>query len=121
MIGAPPISRKSVLVVDDEEGVRLAIRAACEDAGHHVTEAKNGKEAFQVLVHGWLPNIVFLDKNMPGFDGERFLKEIDQHGVFRELPVVIITGDELRNGTRVYLQKPITAEQVLDIVRLLAR
>jgi CheY-like chemotaxis protein len=92
-----------------------------EDDGYHVAEAANGLEAVQVLRAGWLPNLVFLDKNMPGMGGQEFLDEIEFSPTFTMVPIVVITGDRVNKGTRVYLQKPISMDRVLEIAKVFSR
>jgi CheY-like chemotaxis protein len=58
----------SILVVDDEQQIRQLIRETLEQAGYHVTEARDGKEAVQ-LYRLAPADVVIMDILMPDQDG----------------------------------------------------
>ncbi|MFI5273334.1 MAG: response regulator [Ktedonobacterales bacterium] len=62
-----------VLVVDDEDSIRGALRMVLEDDGHTVLEAANGMEALHVLRASADPTVVVLDLMMPVLDGSGVL------------------------------------------------
>jgi CheY-like chemotaxis protein len=79
----------SVLVVDDDLGIRSALVAFLEDEGFHVEEAANGQEALARLERAH-PAVVLLDMRMPVMDGWEFARalEVRQIGV----PLVVMTA-----------------------------
>ena len=79
----------SVLVVDDEPGIRELISDALSERGCAVSCAENGVEAVARVAESH-PDIVFLDIRMPKGDGITALREI--HKLWPELPVILITG-----------------------------
>lgn len=112
------------LIVDDEEPARAKVRrllAAAPDVDV-VGEARTGREAI-ALIRRSMPDIVFLDVQMPGLDGFGVLDAISGH----ESPyVVFITADDQQAirafevGAVDYLLKPFSPvrfEQVLDRAR----
>ena len=80
---------KTILLVDDEQGIRKVLRIALEDAGYKVITARNGVEALRVFKKA-TPPIVLTDIKMPEMDGIELLRKIKQESVDTE--VIIITG-----------------------------
>jgi len=118
-----PRTRKTVLVVDDEEYIRDTVGQAVEAAGFRVMTASGGGEALEMIRHD-PPDMVLLDLKMLDMDGATTLKEIRRiHGL---LPVIIITGypeSELVDRTLDYcpvtlLAKPLDPEQLVSTVRM---
>ncbi len=64
-----------VLVVDDDEDLRILARKALERAGHAVIEADSGEQGLK-LVDERNPDLVVLDLNMPGMDGFEVLRRL---------------------------------------------
>lgn len=71
---ADRLKATTILIVDDDEGVRETLRFLLEDAGYFVAEAKNGVEALDVLRASREPMIVLLDVKMPVLNGEQLLE-----------------------------------------------
>lgn len=69
-------SARQVLVVDDEEDIRQALRFLLEDAGYQVLEAQNGQEAIERLRANPQRMAVLLDWRMPRLDGVQALDAI---------------------------------------------
>src|SRR5258708_36466762 len=65
---------RKVLVVDDEDSTRAAVRFMLEDAGYEVSEAPNGIVALDLLHAATEPMVVLLDLMMPGMSGLRLLQ-----------------------------------------------
>jgi len=85
------IGRKlSVLLIDDEELVRMATAEMIRDLGHSVVEASGGAEAMARLEHGLSVDLVVTDYKMPGIDGGELSRRIRR--THPEIPVLLITG-----------------------------
>lgn len=68
-----------VLVVDDDEDIRMSMRTLLEEiGGHHVHEASDGIEALAHLRESTEPLVVLLDLLMPGLDGIGVLQTVAQ-------------------------------------------
>lgn len=65
-----------VLVVDDDQPVRDALRMVLEDEGHEVTEVGDGQQALDVLRRSAAPMVVVLDLMMPKYDGTHVLRAV---------------------------------------------
>ena len=80
----------SILLVDDEPDFLEPVAFWLEAKGYYVRKAHDGKEAI-VLMKQEVPDIVFLDINMPVMDGIEALKHI--RSKYNKLPVVMITAE----------------------------
>ncbi len=81
--------KKKILVVDDEEPLRILYKKELEREGYEVLTASNGKEALLRLQEG-KPDIVVLDIMMPVMDGMEALGPI--LGKNRKIPVILHTS-----------------------------
>jgi len=81
--------KKKILVVEDEEGLRLLYEEELEAEGYEVLTAQNGKEAIQKLEEG-KPDLIILDIVMPVMDGMEALGRIV--GKERRIPIILNTS-----------------------------
>lgn len=86
----------TVLVVDDEETIRQAVRLALEDAQHTVLEADSGERALELLrAAQGEPLVVLLDLRMPGVSGFDLLREVDRDPALGERHAfILLSGDD---------------------------
>ena len=80
---------KSILVVEDEEGIRQLYSEELRDEGYEVVTASTGKEALEALEKRTF-DIITLDIRMPEMDGLEFLGRIRK--INMEIPIVICTA-----------------------------
>jgi two-component system, NtrC family, nitrogen regulation response regulator NtrX len=114
--------KSSIMVIDDEEGIRETLSGIFEDEGYEVLTAGSGEEALKAL-REQSPDLILLDVWLPGIDGLETLKEIK--GMKPDLPVIMISGHgniELalkatRAGAYDFLEKPLSLERVLLAVQ----
>jgi DNA-binding response OmpR family regulator len=66
---------KKILVVDDEDNIRLLYQEELRDAGYEVSLAKNAEEALKIVEED-PPDLITLDVKLPGMSGFDFLKEL---------------------------------------------
>jgi CheY-like chemotaxis protein len=81
--------KKKILVVEDEEGLRLLYKEELEAEGYEVLTAQNGREAIQQLEEG-KPDLIILDIVMPVMDGMEALGRIV--GKERKIPIILNTS-----------------------------
>jgi len=79
----------NILVVDDEEVVRLLFKETLEELGHRVITAETGARALELVKQRDF-DLVFLDLKMPGMDGAELFRQIK--AIKPKLLVTIITG-----------------------------
>jgi len=85
-------SPSTILVVEDEALIRLALRETLEDCGFYVVEAASADDAVKYLESGGEPDLVFTDVRMPGsMDGFGLADWLGKHRP--GLPVFIASGD----------------------------
>ena len=80
---------KKILVVDDEEGIRLLYREELEDEGYKIIDASSGEDCLKCLEEE-LPDLVLLDIKMPGMDGVEVLRSIKEKK--KDMPVILSTA-----------------------------
>lgn len=103
--------RPRVLVVDDEEKIRLACERALVRAGYEVTHSPGGEDALS-LVERLSFDAVLLDVRMPGIDGPELLQRFRKHDP--DAPCIVMSAyadfdavvELLRNGAREFVHKP---------------
>ena len=106
-----------ILVVDDEEKIRLLIKKYAEFEGYEVTEAKNGIEAVDICSKKDF-DIIVLDVMMPELDGFSTAREIRK---FSDVPIIILSarGEEYDKihgfevGIDDYVVKPFSPREIL--------
>ena len=109
--------RKILIVDDDSDDQNLLIEALRDwDASIKFQTATNGHHALLLLNNSLpeLPNLIFLDLNMPRMNGIQFLHEIKKRQEFRELPVIIYSTssdpkdvtETARLGAENFITKP---------------
>ena len=82
-------TKANILVVDDEEMIRVLFREVLENSGHSVTTAETGFEGLELVKQRDF-DLVFLDLKMPGMVGDELFGRIK--AIKPRLPVTIITG-----------------------------
>ncbi len=80
--------KKKVLVVEDEESLRLLYEEELKGEGYEILTAGNGKEAIQQLEAG-RPDLIILDILLPKMNGLQVLSEIRRQGL--SFPVLLLT------------------------------
>jgi two-component system cell cycle sensor histidine kinase/response regulator CckA len=118
-------TRGTVLVVDDEPGVRALARRILEGGGYGVLEAGNGVEALDVMAGSTRVDFLMADLDMPVMRGEEMAKKI--RALRPDLRVLYVTAHseqlfkerpELIDG-EAFLDKPFTVRGLLEAVSLL--
>ena len=88
-----PSVRTDVLVIDDEEDLRVALREILEGEGYATAGASNGMEALELLQGSpEMPRLILLDLMMPQMDGWEFLLRIDEDPRLHEIPVALMSA-----------------------------
>jgi CheY-like chemotaxis protein len=91
-LAAEEKSVRKVLVVDDEESVRLVVQSCLEDlAGWEVLAAASGSAGLELAIDEH-PDAIILDVMMPGMDGLTFLKKMQDHPELQDIPTILLTA-----------------------------
>ena len=112
----------TILVVDDEMGIRELLSEILSDEGHVVEAAENAQEAREFRLRQ-APDLVLLDIWMPDTDGVTLLKEWAAQGLLT-MPVIMMSGhatiDTAVEATKIgalnFLEKPIALQKLLKAV-----
>lgn len=107
------LHRKQILIIEDHDSIRLLLGTMLSK-NYEVVTKKDGLEGMAWLVKGNLPDLILLDMSMPRLSGDEFLKNIRQSGFFRDIPVIVVSGNDgeddikncLRWGVYDYMTKP---------------
>jgi CheY-like chemotaxis protein len=96
------IKQATALVVDDDKDTRDWLRGVLVEEGWTVSEAENGLVALDRLGTATraVPDLILLDLMMPKMDGFEFLEEIRKNEKWKNIPVVVVTGADLRQDDR---------------------
>ncbi|HUY17331.1 MAG TPA: response regulator transcription factor [Acidimicrobiales bacterium] len=116
----------TILIIDDEPGVRDLLQDALGNAGYHVECATNGADGLDQLRRR-TADLCIVDINMPTMNGFEFLEKLRAHDA--KTPVLMLTardsGDDVERGLRVgaddYVRKPFSLEELLLRVAAILR
>jgi two-component system nitrogen regulation response regulator NtrX len=114
--------RESILIVDDEAGVRAALAGILSDEGYAVEAVESGEDAVAAL-EGRRHDLLLLDVWLPRMDGLATLERV--RALDPEMPVVVISGHgnietavkAVRLGAQDFVEKPLSLEKILLVVK----
>lgn len=112
---------KEILIVDDQQGIRLLLNEVFKKEGYATHLAANGWEALQMIENSSIA-LVLLDMKIPGMDGIETLKRIKE--IQPNVPVLMMTAygessivqEALDTGATHYFIKPFDIFEVRDAV-----
>ena len=113
---------KKILIVDDEENIRMILENVFTDVGYCVETAADGLQALEKMKH-FRAEIVLLDKNMPQMDGLKTLRQIRLQ--YPSAVVVLITAhgdvssavEAMKQGAYDYIEKPFDNDKMLLLLK----
>ena len=112
---------KRIMIVDDEEDIRVSVSQIFEISGYEVTKAEGGNDCLNKLERA-IPDLVILDIMMPGMNGWDVAARIKENSKWSKIPIIFLTakGDEMSVGlgglaSEEYIVKP------FDIIKLKER
>lgn len=120
-------SKRTVLVAEDEEDIRMMLKIFLQEHHCRVVEAINGQHAIEVAQQEH-PNLILMDLNMPMLDGAAALRLIRQNKDLRDVPAIIITAhgelgikfyldiNKFGGGRIEYLPKPIELDELKSLL-----
>lgn len=119
------VKGRSILLVEDDAGIRESVVECLAAEGHAVMAAANGAEGLDWLRAGNRPDLVVLDLLMPVMNGTEFLEAVRSEPDLGALPVVLMTAAmpaaAESSATAGYLTKPFELADLLAAVERFAR
>jgi DNA-binding NtrC family response regulator len=110
-----------VLIVEDEESLRIIMRDYLQMLGFETLEAEDGESALEKLKENNDIKIAFIDYGLPKMMGDELIEKI--YEISKEVKFVLVTGfvdvevkDKLPSGTK-FLRKPYNLSQIEEIVK----
>ena len=116
------MTRKRILVVDDDESLRWVTQAQLQQSGFDVSAAANGDEALK-RIGEFPPDLVITDLKMPGMSGLDLLRRV--RGEYAEILVIVVTAfgtvenavEAMKAGAYDYITKPVNMDELRLIVQ----
>lgn len=118
----------SILIVDDEPGIRQMLGLTLTSEGYEYTEASNVEQASAALKEGQ-PDLILLDWMLPGLSGVDFARRLKLDPNTQSIPIIMLTAkgeenDKIRGldvGADDYMTKPFSTRELLARVRAVIR
>jgi two-component system chemotaxis response regulator CheY len=114
-----------ILIVDDSETIRMAVKSLLVDAGHEVIAGADGKEGLELALNCSDLELIISDFNMPGLDGVAMCKAIGEERKDRKFPILMLTTEGSQTlkdmgkavGVIAWVTKPYNDEKLLIMVQ----
>jgi PAS domain S-box-containing protein len=124
----PPPSRKSVLLVDDEPGIRDVLAEVLSTDGYEVDVATGGEEAWK-RINARSFDVIISDLNMPGMDGETLYRHVLSLKPKQAQRMVFLTGDTIGQKWHQFLErtknpcltKPFNIREIEELVATMTK
>ena len=118
----------TILIVDDESGIRDMLRMALESHSFNVEEASNAKTA-QDMIQQQMPDLLLLDWMMPGTSGVELVRRLRAQDKTRKLPIIMLTAKDdddhsiqaLDTGADDFVSKPFSPKALIARVKAMLR
>lgn len=116
----------TVLLVDDDDGVRRSVRRMIETEGWTVVEVSDGGSALDLLRDGLRPAVILLDVSMPRLNGYQFrLRQLSEPEL-AGIPIIVVSAEAeqpsaARLGAVAYIRKPFARNIILAAIAAATR
>lgn len=118
------VKRSTILVVEDTLAEMELISHYLREGGFLVSNAINAKDAMSRIQES-LPDLIVTDVVMPGMSGFELCRSLKRNAATATIPIVICSSKDqeidrlwaLKQGAAVYVTKPFTRQQLLDVVQ----
>ncbi len=119
---------KTILVIDDDESVRAALRRLFETEGYKVISAADGTQLSDVLDDSPI-DLIVLDIGLPWLNGYELAKLLKEHEDLKKIPLVFLSAKtselDVKRGFEVgaddYIKKPFEVDQIKKAVQTLLK
>jgi two-component system, chemotaxis family, chemotaxis protein CheY len=85
--------KANILIVDDHEAMRFLLGLTLGKQFDVITK-RDGLEGLAWLSAGNIPDLIMLDMEMPRLNGLNFLKQVRSSGMFRDIPILLVSANE---------------------------
>ncbi len=117
---------KTILLIEDEPGIRMAVKDELEFEGFRVHLAEDGLTGLESILRN-APDLIVLDLMLPGKNGFEICREVRQRGI--ATPVIVLTArgqeaDKIRGlqlGADDYITKPFSLAELVARIRAVLR
>jgi DNA-binding response OmpR family regulator len=118
------MSKKKILLVDDEEDIIKMNKLRLSELGFDVISASSGEEAIK-KAGSEKPDLILLDVMMPGMDGIQTLTALKNNPETSSVPVLMLSGTgekiaqnkAMLGGAVDYIMKPFNSEMLLEAIK----
>jgi len=121
-VGNGNLRNITILVVDDQDGIRKLLYEVLQGEGFGVRLAANGKEALSA-VEKYNPDVILIDMKMPGMSGIDVLRELKKNKDYKGEYVLMTAYGELeivneasKLGVKYQINKPFDIDELLDLI-----
>ncbi len=122
------MTKRSILIVDDEGAIREMIRLCLEAAGFNCMEAADAQAAYGTILDT-PPDLILLDWMMPHTSGLELLRRLRRDEISRNIPVIMLTAKDdednriqgLEVGADDYVTKPFSSRELLARIKAVLR
>jgi len=117
-----------IMIVDDNEEIRLVVRATLEHEGYEIIEADSGPNCLNMLRSGEHPDIILLDVMMPEMDGWEVSRKIKSDESLKNIIICMLTAKNTTMDALMsiesaksdwHLNKPISRKEMIDTIKWL--
>jgi DNA-binding NtrC family response regulator len=116
------MKKKNILIVDDDQAMRLALSESLESCGYEVEAVENGREALDLFRKRTF-DLVVTDMRMPGMTGIEVLKGVKK--MSPNIPVILITAygtvsiavEAMKEGAAEFIMKPFSLDDLEAVVK----
>jgi len=116
------MKKKNILIVDDDQAMRLALSESLESCGYEVEAVENGRDALDLFRKRTF-NLVVTDMRMPGMTGIEVLKGVKK--MSSDIPVILITAygtvsiavEAMKEGAAEFIMKPFSLDDLEAVVK----
>jgi len=116
--GAPRLTERLILVIEDSEEVRDLLTMILEEQGYRVAGVADGRDALD-RARELRPDAITLDLELPGKGGKAIMRELQEHAETHDIPIVVVSaftrelqGDSRNQVSRV-VPKPFYISQIV--------
>lgn len=106
---------RRILLVEDDPGMRDAIRALLQRVGYQVAAAADGAEAWELLGKGPRPAAILVDLYTPRMTGHDLVARVRRTPRLAQVPIIAMSGERAsrdRPAAEAFLEKPFSREQL---------